>query len=47
MYSTIVSIGRKQFLFQTMAPRKKTGEKDDESGTTPKLFNIDNLGMGY
>ena len=37
---------QKTIQFQTMAPRKKTGEEDDESGT-PKLFNIANIGMGY
>jgi hypothetical protein len=32
-----------------MAPRKKTGETedDDDPKSTPKLFNIANLGMGY
>ena len=30
-----------------MAPRKKTGEEDDDSASTTKLFNIANLGMGY
>ena len=30
-----------------MAPRKKTGEEEEDSGSTPKLFNIANLGMGY
>ena len=30
-----------------MAPRKKTGDEDDDSTPTAKLFNIADLGMGY
>jgi hypothetical protein len=34
--------------FKAMAPRKKTRDiEDDETKSTPKLFNIANLGMGY
>ena len=32
-----------------MAPRKKKGETEDDDNTksTPKHFNIANIGMGY
>ena len=33
--------------FEAMAPMKKTGEDEDDPKSSPKLFNIANLGMGY